>query len=163
MTCSDAENLANTHTGIAAASGARKVKLTANEHLANAMLLNEEQSRKLKVSRAASMGNKLVTAITALTMNTARTATAHWAITLVTLQCIMPRLNPRLRGVALHCLAMLKSALFSLGAQLATQDSLTCSRLHRTCGTQSHTGTSHVVGSHNHRRNSIRRRRSGDN
>ena len=47
VACSDAANLASTRTGIAAASGPRKLKLTANEHLANAMLLNEEQSRKL--------------------------------------------------------------------------------------------------------------------
>ena len=63
---------------------------------------------------ATTLGNKLITAVTALTMTAARTVTSHWAITLVTLQCIMPRLNPRLRGVALqfdlnsivHCLCM---------------------------------------------------------
>ena len=119
VTRSDAEGLASTRTGIAAASSAGKAKLTDNKHHANAMLLNEEQSRKLKASRTASLGNKLVTAVTALTMTAARTASSHWAITLVTLQCLMPRLNPRLRGVALHCLAMLKSTLFSLGSQLS--------------------------------------------
>ena len=121
VTRSNAEGLASTRTGIAAASSAGKATLTDNGHghHVNAMQHNEKHSRTLKATRTSSLGNKLSTAVTALAVTATKTATTRWTIALVALQYLMPRLNPQLREVALSCLAMLNSARFTLGSRLS--------------------------------------------
>lgn len=113
--------------GSVAKSGTPKAastKLTVTEHLASAMLLNEQQQRILKASRAltfkGALGKVATIAATMVTLG-ARVTVKHWAIMATALQCLVPHMQPRLRELLLRVLSAMTSLAQTASAHLVTR------------------------------------------